>query len=110
MKKATYVRQKCQTYRYLRDLWNKLSVGVRQLVERTGAVVKEMDFCAVVLVTVKRVETMWRNIQIVRRVTPRVKRITLMTNLDRTSQGVVYKINSTDRLRAYLLLIFFLSF
>ena len=61
------------------------SVGVRQLVERTGAVVKEMNFCAVVLVTVKHVKTMRRNIQTVRRVKPRVKRITLMTNLDRTS-------------------------
>ena len=51
----------------------------------TGAVVKEIDFCAVVLVTV-------RNIQIVRR----VKRITLITDLSRTSQDAVYKIHSTS--------------
>ena len=36
----------------------ELSVGVRQLVERTGAVVKEIDFCAVVLVIVKHLKTM----------------------------------------------------
>ena len=59
----------------------ELFVGLRQLKERTGAVIKEMDFCAVGLVTVKRVKTTQTNIQIVRR----VKRITLMTNLNKTS-------------------------
>ena len=57
----------------------------------TGAVVKEIDLCVVVFVNVKRAKTMRRNIQIVRR----VKRITLMTNLSRTSQDAVYKIHST---------------
>ena len=60
--------------------WCKTTCGT------TGAVVKEMDFCAVVLVIVKCAKTM-RNIQIVRR----VKRITLMTNLNRTSQDAVYR-------------------
>ena len=36
------------------------------------------------------------DIQIVRRVKPQVKRITLMINLDTTSQRVVYKIDSTN--------------
>ena len=66
----------------------ELFVGVRQFKERAGAVIKEMDFCAVVLVTVKCMKTMRTNIQIVRR----VKRITLLTNLNKASQGVVYKI------------------
>ena len=57
---------------------------------------KDMSLDSVVLVTVKSVKTMWRNIQIVRRVKARVKWITLMTNLNRTSQGVAYKIDSTE--------------